>query len=178
MRFMLAAAMPSRMGDKFMKLSTAWKHTLRDAYKEPNVFLTMNFNRQIGFERMNAYAKAFFARADRRIIGRNFIKRPEERIDCIGVIESPDTNPHIHWFGLLPVPALNDYTADIYSEGFTREFKAVVPSGTIDVRPVWNKRRLSGYISKQLRHFERSDRVLFTRDYWPSNGVFNGAKNR
>jgi len=149
-----------------MKLSTAWTRAINSAYRNPNIFLTMNFNRNIGTERMAAYAKRFFALTERELLGRNYYKMREGRIDCLGVIESPYTNPHIHWYGQCPQQVLKDDAAH-YSELFTETFKKVVPSGTIDLRIIWNKRRLGGYLSKQLYLPDRGDRILFTRDFWP-----------
>lgn len=144
----------------------AWRAHILDMYDRPNALLTMNFNRSLGYVRMLDYAKAFFARTDRHYIGRSYYKKTVGRMDFLGVIESPSTNPHIHWYGHFPheIPGLSDSL----SLRLTMIFKTVVPSGTIDCRWVWNKKRLAGYITKQTYLPERSDRIVYSRDFWPS----------
>ncbi len=150
-------------------MSRGWEALLSSAnLPYPEAFITMNFNRQASKERMVDAAKAFFARLDRRFLGRNYCRRRDSRADMIGVIEKPTTHPHIHWKGICPTGSKLYSETELTAE-LTTMFKVVVSSGTIDFRRVWDNRQLSSYMSKELFLPERSDRVLFTRDFWPAD---------
>ncbi|MBA4781328.1 hypothetical protein [Blastomonas sp.] len=123
----------------------------------PDLFVTFVFNRWITMDEAQRTFEEFHCRLDRKLLGRSFIERPDERTDYRATIEKPDTNIHIH--------ALFRMTAEQKSR-FSVEAPAIwtklVEAGSLDIQPVHHSEGVAQYITKELRP-ETSDRILLPR---------------
>lgn len=124
---------------------------------EPDLFVTFVFNRWISTDEAQRTFEEFHGRLDRKLLGRSFIERPDERTDYRATIEKPDTNIHIH--------ALFKMTAE-QKLRFCVEAPAIwtklVEAGNLDIKPVYFSEGAARYVTKELRP-ETSDRILLPR---------------
>ncbi|MGQ2943703.1 MAG: hypothetical protein ACT6Q7_18615 [Blastomonas fulva] len=124
---------------------------------EPELFVTFVFNRWICMDEAQRTFEEFHCRLDRKLLGRSFIERPDERTDYRATIEKPDTNIHVH--------ALFKMTVE-QKERFGVEAPAIwaklVEAGNLNIKPIHNSEGAARYITKELRP-ETSDRMLLPK---------------
>ena len=121
---------------------------------DPDLFVTFAFNRWVSMDEAQRTFEEFQQRIDRKLLGRSFIARPDERIAYIATIEKPDTNIHIH--------ALFRMTQEQkarFAEIAPGIWKKLVEAGNLDIQPVHHAEGAARYVTKALRP-ETSDRLL------------------
>lgn len=125
---------------------------------QPNLFVTLAFNRRISMNEAQIVLEKFHAFMDRKIVGRAFLRRPEKRSTYIAMIEKPDANIHIHaLFKMTPMQRLRFcLTADAV-------WKKLFPGGNVDLLHVYCAQGAADYITKELQP-QTSDRLLLARN--------------
>ncbi|MBX9882868.1 MAG: hypothetical protein K2X73_12935 [Sphingomonas sp.] len=120
----------------------------------PDLFVTFVFNRWISMDEAQRTFEEFHGRFDKKLLGRSYMDRPDERTTYIATIEKPDTNIHIH--------ALFKMTAEQkerFGEIAVPIWKKLVKAGNLDIKPVHCPEGAARYVTKELRP-ETSDRLL------------------
>jgi hypothetical protein len=94
------------------------------------------------------------ARMNRKLLGKCWAKHAQDRIFRFYFLEKMDTNPH--WHGLVCFfPVKNKSCAEqehIFDTKAGPFWKKLVPSGTVDVKPITAQRGVAKYVAKMLGH--------------------------
>ena len=89
---------------------------------------------------------------NRKLVGKRWAKRPNQRMISFFFLENPNSN--IHWHGLIKFSAENkipifeqqhifDWHADL-------TWRQLVPKGTVNIQQVEDQRSLVRYVTKML----------------------------
>ncbi len=120
----------------------------------PDLFVTFVFNRWRSIDEAVRTFEEFHGRLDKKLLGRSYMDRPDERTEYIATIEKPDTNIHIH--------ALFKMTAEQrarFAEIAVPIWGQLVEAGNLDIKPVYCPEGAARYVTKELRP-ETSERLL------------------
>ncbi len=105
-----------------------------------------------GLKRMRRLLREWDARINRKVVGPNWQKRPEDRIWGFYFLEKPGSNPH--WHGLIqffpPWPDRAEEYAGRFDEWASVFWKELIPTGMADVQRIDNQSRVSDYVVKSL----------------------------
>lgn len=124
---------------------------------DPDLFVTFVFNRGVSMDEAQAIFEKFHGHLDRKLIGRAFLRRPNDRTDYIATVEKPDANIHIHaLFKMTPIQKLRFC---LIADGI---WEGLVKGGNLDIQTVYGAEGVADYITKELRP-ETSDRLLLPR---------------
>lgn len=121
---------------------------------QPNLFVTLVFNRSATLGGARANLREFLARLSRATVGPKWRKRPGECAQCIAIIENAETNLHLHLsvcVSALHLAAFKSLVSTIWAE--------LEPAGSVDVQDVWDARGLANYMTKQITP-EKCDLLL------------------
>lgn len=125
---------------------------------EPALFVTFAFNRTTSIEVAVQQVHAFHGRADRKLLTKQWVERPWLRSRYIAVIENADTNLHVH--AAFQVRGCPKWFAACGPAIWTK----LVPSGSLDIRPVTYAAGLGSYLAKQITP-QTSERLIVS-DFW------------
>lgn len=96
--------------------------------------------------------KEWDGRMQRKVVGSNWAAVHDHRMFCIYTLEKPHVNPH--WHGLVHFYKVNDderrRQAETFDQWANAMWKKLVPSGDVDVKPVYDDTGAIGYIGKSL----------------------------
>lgn len=120
----------------------------------PDLFVTFVFNRWISMDEATRTFEEFHGRLDRKLLGRSYIDRPDERTEYIATIEKPDANIHIHALFKMS-PEQKERFGELAPPIWTKLVKA----GNLDVKQVYCPEGAARYVTKELRP-HTSDRLL------------------
>ena len=121
---------------------------------DPDLFVTFAFNRWVSMDEAQRTFEEFHQRLDRKLLGRSFLDRAEDRTLYIATIEKPDTNIHVHaLFRMTPEQATR------FGEIAPSIWKKLIEAGNLDIQPVHHAEGAARYVTKALRP-ETSDRLL------------------
>jgi hypothetical protein len=112
-------------------------------------FVTLNFNGDKTIPGARHDFQEWLARLDRQFLGHNWCRRADKRTFAIGFIENPRTNLHIHALVRLPKCAHKLSPPD-QSEIMKSHWANLTPKGASDRQRVYDRERLSGYVTKQI----------------------------
>lgn len=139
---------------------TSWlKHQIE--ISQPNMMVTLAFNQPtISHEYARRVLAKFFENLDRKLSGKYYWERPDDRIQGWAIPEKWESNPHFHCALRIPLYAINKfpYRAEKFWRGKT--------SKTIDIQKIYNLHGAIEYITKSAndpRHFEN---VLQLNELW------------
>lgn len=149
---MAQATLPAMTGDKYRAECIRW---MTDS--DPDLFITFAFNRMISMDEAQTTFEKFHGHLDRKLVGRAFLRRPDERTSYIATIEKPDTNIHIH--ALFKMTDIQKLRFCMIADGL---WAKLVKGGNLDIQAVHCAEGVAGYITKELRP-ETSDRLLLPR---------------
>jgi hypothetical protein len=144
LRFDAYKTMPRGTQQAFESWLDLWKftHFISLAINDP--MLSAEGARQL--------LKEWDARMNRALLGPKWANRPDERMFNFYFLEKPNTNPH--WHGLIMLGGFDDETlahrAKILTEKAEPIWKAIKPSGTVKVKPIYHQQGASNYIAKEL----------------------------
>lgn len=145
----MAQATTSTQREKYRAECIRWM-----AEFEPDLFVTFAFNRWVSIDEAQRTFEEFHGRLDRKLLGRSYMNRPDERTVYIATVEKPDTNIHIH--------ALFRMTAEQkahFGELAPAIWKKLIEAGNLDIKPVHYAEGAARYVTKELRP-DSSDRLL------------------
>jgi len=111
-------------------------------------FVTANLNRSTNWHGARRLLKDWHARIDSQIVGPRWRQKTSQRTRFVAFYEGAQTNEH--WHMLLK---LNGKHRDIFSAEAPVIWQRLVPSGSLDIRPVLTRtdqHRISGYVVKDL----------------------------
>ncbi|MBT4116281.1 MAG: hypothetical protein HOE84_07635 [Rhodospirillaceae bacterium] len=152
-----------QFGYDYRRELAAWLVQLK-----PEVFVTLNFNRETTVQGGWKTLKEFHARLDRKFLGTDWSTRGFERSDFIFFPENIQTNFHYHGLGVLPVNA-ERYTTQSLRVIINDIWKALVPSGTTDFQLITaSPEILANYVTKQVSHDASRAGYITSREFWPS----------
>lgn len=106
-------------------------------------------------------------RLDRELVGRRYLKHPENRICGVFFEEKAETNPHVH--GFLSVPSLVQKSE---TEGarlpirFQNKLKEVWSNGSVVVKRCDDVDGWSNYITKEFWRRDFSETYFFAEDFY------------
>lgn len=146
---MAQATMPLTRAERYRAECVRWMADLG-----PNLFVTFAFNRWVSMDEAQRTFEEFHQRIDRKLLGRSYFDRPDDRTVYIATIEKPDTNIHIHaLFRMTPEQAVRfgSIAPDIWTK--------LVAAGNLDIQSVRDTEGAARYVTKALRP-ETSDRLL------------------
>lgn len=109
-----------------------------------------------GINRATSRLLGWDARVNRRVLGRRWCSKPDDRMVANAFLENSRTNAHWH-LALLP-PVTSGFCE--FEPVMTAEWKRLEPNGTVDIAPIYDSKKLSEYITKKLgdpecwEHFE------------------------
>lgn len=128
-------------------------------------FLTLNFNRRATPMMGRTQLGHFLQRLDRYLIGPRYAKHVGRRTFGLAFPEHVTSNFHFHCPLKFnhPSPMANPSFKDLVSLFWKQE----VPSGTTDIRPIYDSAGLARYISKELLKLERFQNVILFSEFWP-----------
>lgn len=149
---MAQATLPATTGEKYQAECIRWMTDF-----DPDLFVTFAFNRTISMDEAQATFEKFHGHLDRKLVGRAFLRRPDERTRYIATVEKPDTNIHIH--ALFKMTDIQKLRFCLIADGLWAE---LVKGGNLDIQAVHLVKGVAGYITKELRP-ETSDRLLLPR---------------
>ena len=91
-------------------------------------------------------------RINHAILGKHWAKRHSDRIWAFYFLEKPSSNPH--WHGLIRFFPVDDYPQVEQERAFDANaspiWKNLVPSGTVDIKPITVQRGIIDYVGKML----------------------------
>jgi hypothetical protein len=90
---------------------------------------------------------------NRRIVGKQWLRRPDERIFSLYVLEEPGSNPHWHAFIRLEPPEPDRWPTQARKlhEYAGHDWRKLIRSGTIDIQPITRTPELlERYFTKEL----------------------------
>ncbi|SDR49874.1 hypothetical protein SAMN05519103_04010 [Rhizobiales bacterium GAS113] len=117
-------------------------------------FVGLAINDQsVGPRRARDLVREWNARMDRRIVGKQWLRRPDERMFALHVLEKPGSNPH--WHSLIrlepPEPDRWPVQARKLQEYAELEWRKLIKSGTVDVQQITRTPEfVARYIAKEL----------------------------
>jgi len=123
------------------------------AKSEPDLFVTLAFNRETSPLGAQAKLREFEALVDHAALGRNWLARPERRCIYVAVIENSETNLHLH-------VALKTENPHKVAAAIPAIWKKLIEGGSTDVQAVYNESGLGRYLAKQLRNGD-THKLLF-----------------
>jgi hypothetical protein len=91
-----------------------------------------------------ANLRGWSARVDRELCGRNWLKRPDERLMGFAFLEHIETN--IHWHGLLSLAPGKDERK--FREVSAAKWAKLVPGGDVEIQPIDRLAPLAWYDTK------------------------------
>ena len=108
--------------------------------------------------------RRFHGTLDRLILKRNWHRLPsEQRSDAIWIAEHVDSNGHCHGALRLPMGCEGTLSADEMF-GFVHDiFTRVVPTGSVDVKSIYDARGWWNYMAKDLR--QTTDGIWLAREF-------------
>ncbi|GBH29362.1 hypothetical protein [Sphingobium xenophagum] len=124
---------------------------------EPDLFVTFAFNRWISMDEAQRTFEEFHARLDRKLLGRSYMTRPDERTDYRATIEKIDTNIHIHALFRMTAEQKSRFVVEAPSI-----WKKLFEAGNLNIKPIYHSEGAARYITKELRP-ETSDRMLLPK---------------
>ena len=149
-----------------------FKRTARDEIQKwllnmnPDIFLTLTFNREMTGDHARDRLGNLLARIDEKFIGARWQKKVEDRSELVFFPENMRTNFHYHGIGRLPPHAYRWATPDL-SEKIDVIWKKLMPSGTINVQRIdRSPDKLVGYVTKQLTRPDALESFVTSRDFW------------
>ena len=133
-------------------------------------FVTLAFNEpMVGKERMRQKLKAWDARVNRRLLGKRWRKKTDERLNWLAIPEKQESNPHWHLLVQILPEQFSEFEEREFLFGFDAiletTWRMIVPSGTVDVQPVENK-RVQSYITKQLNLPQNYEDFVVYREFF------------
>lgn len=149
---MLQATPPTTMREKYRAECIRWMTEFG-----PDLFVTFVFNRSISMDEAQAMFEKFHGHLDRKLVGRAFLRRPNERTQYIATVEKPDTNIHIH--ALFKMTVVQKLRFCLISSCI---WEGLAKGGNLDIQAVHGAEGVANYITKELRP-ETSDRLLLPR---------------
>jgi len=108
----------------------------------------------------------FLARIDRRALGANWSKKTTGRTRLVGVLERGMNGWHCHAKCRLPYyySEIGQIWLQMILDG---HWRAVMPSGSANLKRVYRADGLSHYITKQCWRPEFDDGVVIEAEFWP-----------
>jgi hypothetical protein len=105
---------------------------------------------------------------NRKVVGPNWWRRPEDRIWAFFFPEKLYTNPH--WHGLIeffpPYPdQLKEQMRrfDLWAEN---RWRAIAPGGTVNIQNIEDQDRVADYVSKQLGDVVSYENFVIPDEFW------------
>ena len=131
---------------------------------QPDIYLSLVANKQIGMAGFKLRLKAFFGHLDRTYLGPKWQKKSrDERTDGIGFVEKVKSHIHAHF--AIRTPA-NAYLCNmkVHTENI---WNVICPSGTYDVQMITARWGLTGYNTKEQEYenYDWHDQVVYVRDF-------------
>jgi hypothetical protein len=111
----------------------------------PTHFVTLAFNRSTTIDAARSKLRAFQARMDHALLGRNWLKRPAERTTYIAVIEHASSNLHLHVAFVV-----GDAHAAHFFQIASAIWVKLVVSGSVVVKPIYDAEGLGSYMAKEI----------------------------
>jgi hypothetical protein len=134
---------------------------------KPQWLLTLHFNHPYSMTWMLSKLADFYARLDRRVLGRRFICHPGRTTGFIA-FENLDLNAHAHCGIRLP-RGWRRWPVEELQDWLLATWKELVPSGGLDLRRIDRTPEiLAGYAAKQITHGARTERLFWVEDFWPA----------
>lgn len=131
---------------------------------QPDIYLSLVANKQIGITGFKLKLKDFFGHLDRTYLGPKWQKKSlDERTNGIGFVEKVKSHIHSHFAIRTPANAylwnMKMNTEEIWNQ--------ICPSGTYDVQMITARWGLSGYNTKEQEHedYDWHDQVVYVRDF-------------
>lgn len=146
---MLQTTTPLTRAEKYRAECVRWMSDFG-----PNLFVTFAFNRWMSMDEAQRTFEEFHQRVDRKLLGRSYFARPDDRTVYIATIEKPDTNIHVHaLFRMTSEQAarFGAFAPDIWMK--------LIAAGNLDIQSVHDAEGAARYVTKALRP-ETSERLL------------------
>ena len=131
---------------------------------QPDIYLSLVTNKQIGITGFKLKLKDFFGHLDRVYLGPKWHKKSrDERTDGIGFVEKVKSHIHSHFAIRSPANAylwnMKMNTEEIWNK--------ICPSGTYDVQMINTIWGLTGYNTKEQEddNYDWHDQVDYVRDF-------------
>lgn len=129
---------------RFVTLATNW--STRSETKLPHS--------KLPYGKLTDILKVWDARMNHAILGKHWAERHSDRIWAFYFLENPDSNPH--WHGLVrffPIPGCPEAEQErVFDLNASRIWRKLVPSGSVDVQPIYRQRGVIDYVNKQLKY--------------------------
>lgn len=130
-------------------------------------FLTLNFNREMTPDGAKRVLKVLLAFIDRHFLGPRWQEMPVHRTQMIAIPENITTNFHYHAGAGFPPKAMRLSPVDV-EKIIQRNFGRLVPGATCKLLVVEDAAGLADYITKQQWQPDAIERVVLSREFWPS----------
>ena len=116
-------------------------------------FFTLATNKSVAPAIMRDRLREWDGRMNRKIVGREWSERIEDRMFSFYFLEKPVTNSH--WHGLVRFFGDDGLRAKqqlIFDDQIEKLWRKLVPTGTVEVRQVYDQAGANEYVAKELYH--------------------------
>jgi hypothetical protein len=147
----MAPAFPSRVVPAIKEEIPRWL----DQWKFTRfVTLATNDPGQAGrIDALRRLLRKWDAAINHAILGREWAVRDADRIFAFYALEKPRSNPH--WHGLIRFFGAEDERRrqeEVFDRVAERHWQRLIPSGTVDIQPIYNQSGVAEYVAKTLGH--------------------------
>lgn len=96
--------------------------------------------------------KRWDARANRKLLGPKWLYKPDERLFAFYFLEKPNLNPHWHALVMLDerIPGRRAEQRRWLEESAECLWQTLKPSGTFNVKSIYARQGVCGYVAKEL----------------------------
>ncbi len=142
-----------------------------------DLFVTLTFNqapasspRRLDAQIINSKAKlkAWDARLQSTLIGRDWAKSHDYRMYCCYILEKPRVN--LHWHGLVKFfnahGVEHQRQVDTFMKRADPVWRRLVPSGNVDIKSVFDETGAARYASKSLTDVLNYDHWVPPDSFW------------
>lgn len=152
------------------KLQEAMQNFLQG--QEFNYMLTLNFNETMRENVARRLLGKFLQRMDRKILGPRYIELPDRRLRGIAFYENPTSNSHWHCLCRVEPKLARLQTLVVYSDDV---WESLWKRGQAHIQRIRGgrvpeissgKKRVVGYVLKQLKLPGSFERFVFFNDFW------------
>ena len=130
--------------------------------QEVTHFVTLTFNRTVLLHVGRRKFGEFLARMDKRLLGRSWLKKTNQRVFAVAFPENIMYNTHYH-AAFRVAPEHTDRFAAIADQ----LWRDLVLGGDCDVQPTWDLKGLVTYVTKQARREPVYENMVVSTEFHP-----------